>query len=25
MSHFFDLHLMCLVWDDNYFEITCGM
>jgi len=22
---FFDLYLMCLAWDDNYSEITCGM
>ena len=21
----FDLYSMCLAWDDNYFEITCGM
>jgi len=25
MWHFFDLYLMCLVCDDNYSEITCGM
>jgi len=22
---FFNLYLMCLAWDDNYSEITCGM
>jgi len=22
---FSDLYLMCLVWDDNYSDIACGM
>jgi len=25
MWHFFDMYLMCVAWDDNYFKITCGM
>jgi len=25
VEFFFNLYLMCVAWDDNYFEITCEM